>query len=167
MESKASRLYKCYGLCNEKYSKNELLEYGKKKYCKACLDSILKEKNEREELYLTIKTLFNVSYPTGMMLKQIKQYKEECGYTYKGMTLTLNYCSKMPGIDFKSTMGVGIIPHQYEKAKADYIKKAQQKSKMENTELKAKEVVIKIKKLDNTNHLKNERLIDLEDILND
>lgn len=168
MQKSTERLYKCYGSCNGKYPKSELTEHTKnKRYCKCCLDKLLQEQQEREELYSLIKKLYGVSYPTGMMLKQIKQFKEECGYTYKGMSLTLTYCSTLPGIEFKSTMGIGIIPHKYEKAKADYINKKQQKEKIENINLEVKQVTIKIEKLDNTNHLKNERLINLEGILDD
>lgn len=161
----ASRLLKCYGTCNEKYEIDFLIKHKGKNYCKSCLEKMMKERADREELYQTIKDLYNVTYPTGMMLKQIKQYKEINNYSYKSMTLTLQYCSKQPGMKFVSTMGVGIIPHQYERAKADYIERMNRENSYFNVEVKP--ITIKIAKIDNVNRLKSERLINLEELLDD
>ena len=161
----AKRLLKCYGYCNEKYEKENLINHNGKNYCRSCLDKFLKEQQDREELYNTIKDLYDVSYPTGMMLKQIKEYKEVNGYSYKGMTLTLKYCLDELKLTFHSNMGVGIIPHQYEKAKLDYINKLKQQENF--IEIDTTPVVIQISKIDNENRLKKEKLIDLEGLLDD
>lgn len=161
-----AKLLKCYGYCNEKYEKDELIKHTNgKNYCRSCLDKMLKDQTDREELYSTIKELYDVSYPTGFMLRQIKEYKEIKGYTYKSMTLTLRYCVDELGLSFDANMGVGIIPHQYEKAKLDYLKKQKQKDNF--IEIDTTPIVVKISKIDNENRLKNEKLIDLEDLIDD
>lgn len=159
----ATRLYKCYGKCNEKYPKEDLvLHENGKRYCKQCLDNFIKEAEDREELYRTIQSLYSISFPTGMMLRQIKQYKEERKYTYKGMTLTLNYC-KDNGLEFSPRMGVGIIPHQYERAKLNYLEKKKKEEQHIDIDLTPK--IIKIPKLSKENLLRKEKLINLEDLL--
>ena len=97
-----------------------------------------------------------------MMLRQIKQYKEERKYTYKGMTLTLNYC-KDNGLEFSPRMGVGIIPHQYERAKLNYLEKKKKEEQHIDIDLTPK--IIKIPKLSKENLLRKEKLINLEDLL--
>ena len=44
-----SRLLKCYGYCNEKYEKENLINHNGKNYCKPCLDKFLKEQRDRDE----------------------------------------------------------------------------------------------------------------------
>ena len=162
----SKRLLKCYGYCNEKYEKEDLIKHSNgKNYCKPCLDKFIKEQEDREELYKTIRELYKVSYPTGMMLKQIKEYKEINKYSYKGMTLTLRYCVDELKLTFNPGMGVGIIPHQYEKAKIDFFKKKQQQDNF--CDIDTTPVIIKIAKIDNENKLKKEKMIDLEELLND
>ncbi len=78
MKEVKQRLYKCYGSCEQKYTKDQLIEHVKgKRYCEKCLNELIREQKDREELYQTIQTLYNVNFPTGMMLKQISQYKDE------------------------------------------------------------------------------------------
>lgn len=164
-----ARLCKCHGSCGEKYPKEELFTFEtniNQRYCKDCFEQIKKDREDREELYTVIKELYNVSYPSGMMLKQIKEYKEVNGYSYKAMANTLRYCATISGIKFSPLMGVGIIPHQYERAKAAYLerqRKEEEFAKGINTEV----VTIKIPKLNNTNHWKNQKMINMEDLLND
>lgn len=159
-----SRLYKCYGYCNEKYEKDILIKHTNgKNYCPACLEKMIKEQNDRNSLYNKIRQFYNVSYPTGMMLKQIKDYKEINGYTYKGMELTLVYCKEVLNLEFKSTMGVGIIPHQYEKAKQHFIEK--QKRINNHKDVEIKEIVVNVRYIDTNNYYKKSKLINLEEVI--
>ena len=66
------REYKCYGTCGKKYQKEFLVKVSSKNYCKTCASEIEKQKKDREVLYKTIQTVFNIPFPNGMMLKQIK-----------------------------------------------------------------------------------------------
>ena len=159
-----ARLYKCYGDCGGKYEKESLIVHSNnKKYCSSCLEKMLKEQSDINRLYNKIKILYNVSYPTGLMLKQIKEYKEVNGYTYRGMELTLDYCKETLNLDFKSTMGVGIIPHQYERAKEHYIEKQNKLKNHKDVEIKTN--VINLKYVDTNNYYKKAKLINLDEVI--
>lgn len=164
----AARLYKCYGTCGGKFEKAEMIEQGGKNYCKSCAEAREKEQRERNELYNLIKELYKITYPTGMMMKQIKNYKEQFNYTYDGIMKTLRYLSGKPGIEFKSTYGLGIITYKYDEAQ-EYYKRQNElaaahifKSALPEA---VEEIVIKTNKPNNTNAIKKERMINLEDLI--
>lgn len=84
----SNRLLKCYGYYNKKYPKEVLIKYSPtgegagKNHCPECYQRKVKETKEREDLYNFIKTTYNLNFPTGNMLRQIKQFREERNYTY-------------------------------------------------------------------------------------
>lgn len=168
------RLYKCYGEdCvnqNKKHPLDNLIEEGGKRYCKSCLEKRHKEQKDRRELYDTIKEYYNISFPTGMMLKQIKQYQDEAGYTLTGMTKTLKYLkNNCTGITFKPQMGLGIISYKYDEAKEFWINQQRiadaQRKLQENKESLNEVVVVNTKQLDKTNVYKQSRMIDLSNLI--
>lgn len=53
------------------------------------------------------------------MLKQIKEFQDDYGYTLKGMELTLRYFHEIQG-NGVDARGIGIIPYVYEDAKRHY-----------------------------------------------
>ncbi len=164
------KLYKCYGKScvskNLKHQKELLIVHNGKKYCEACLNEKIKNIEDRNELYNTIKQLYKISYPTGMMLKQIKTYKEEFGYTYKGMTQTLKFINNDDNkVDFNYKYGLGIITYRYDKAMEFYSN--QEKMVKENIFKSSdiEEITVISNRPNNINKIKENRIIDLGGLL--
>lgn len=162
----AERKYKCYGTCGEKYLKEEMLVHSNKKYCKKCYEEVIKETEDRQNLYNLIKMHYGVTFPTKMHLAQIKNEKNK-GYSYYDMILAINYCVNVLHMRFNPKMGFGYVSNKLEDAKIYYHK--QEIQKMKALELYNDKVVeehrVIVEKLDNTNKLKAEKTIGLEDIL--
>lgn len=112
----ATRLLKCYGECEQKYPVEQLFKTGGVNYCLPCLKKKEKEKTDRELLYKTIQLIFKVPYPTGQMLRQIKEFKEMRNYDYEGMTKTLCYIVKILKITPQTKYGLGLFPYHYDNA---------------------------------------------------
>ena len=128
--------YKC-PVCGNMNKQSIAIHHGSRRYCKSCFDEMMKKKelkkqtqslkkqeqeqNAREykELIAYVCELFDISQPTGMILSQIKNYRETYQYRYGGMTLTLKYHYEVLGNPLKAE-GVGIIPYAYDKAKEFY-----------------------------------------------
>lgn len=161
-----ARMYKCYGTCGNKYEAEEMSVLGGKKYCFSCKEAKESKEKAMKELYATIKRLYNINFPTGLMLKQIKQYAEERSYTYEGMTQTLKYLQNK-GVAFNPTYGLGLISYEYENAQA-FFKQQEQiaiASIFSNGKAEFDEVIVKTAKPNNVNAIKRERLIDLEELI--
>lgn len=54
------------------------------------------------------------------MVRQIKEYQEEMGYTLKGMEMSLRYFHEVLENE-ADAKGIGIIPYVYEDAKRHYM----------------------------------------------
>jgi hypothetical protein len=68
--------------------------------------------------------LYSIDIPTGWILKQIKDFKEQFNYTYKGIKSTLHYFFEIQeGNDVADSLGIGIVPFVYDEAKKFYIDK--------------------------------------------
>ena len=92
-------------------------------YHNHCYEQFELNKQHMKELNAYISKVYKVEFPTGWMLKQIKEYKEKRNYTYKGMELTLRFMYEVENkylLD-ASQSGLGLIPYYYEKAKQYYI----------------------------------------------
>ena len=91
------RLLKCYGdSCvaeNKKYPQDELYQYGGKNYCFKHYHQKLKDKQDRQRLYGLISKNFNIEYPTGLMLSQIKKFQDINHYTLEGIAEAVDYMS--------------------------------------------------------------------------
>lgn len=158
-----ARLYVCYGVCNKKHEKEALINHNGKNYCKDCYDKKMKENNDRVELYNYIKEIYSISFPTGYMLKSIKQFQDDYGYKLKGIYLTLKYCKEIKKMSFNPKMGLGIVPYEYENAKAYWIERNKKMKAHKDVEIKPETVVIT--GLSNKNHFKDSKLISWEGIL--
>ena len=75
-------------------------------YCPSCYEAKVKEVNDREHLYKMLQKLFNVSFPTGMMLKQINTFREEHGYTYRNIAFTVDYIVNIKKITMQRQYGM-------------------------------------------------------------
>lgn len=166
---KKERKVKC-PVCGFYNHKEETIYHQKRYYCKACYENKTKEANNYKSLIEYICNLYEINAPTGFMLTQIKNFKDEYNYTYKGMELTLDYfynvkTNNCPDVD----KGLGIIPYVYEEAKKFFCETRDIKKNTENTDVEdivSKSNVICIKKSDKTQerNYKNITIIDISEI---
>lgn len=78
---------------------------------------------EYRELISYICNKYNIDRPTGQILKQIKSFKEDFEYRYKGMELALRYFFDIEENSVKDDTGIGIVPYVYDRAKRFHAKK--------------------------------------------
>lgn len=123
-----------------------------------------KVKKNRKELYDYICDLYNMKFPTGLIIKQIKEYKEEYGYKYSGMLLTLKYFYEIQENPVKYNDGVGIIPYIYEEAKEYYLDQQRIRKEAKNIKEISKKENIEIKKNDDSKQYNNFKMIDISKI---
>lgn len=160
------RLYKCYGTCGEKYEKEKMVSIGGKRYCKPCGEAMEKRKKDISELHHTIMNLYKVDFPTGGMLKQIENYMKQRGYTYEGITQTLKYLNSQ-GASFEIKYGLGLVGYKYEEAK-NFFKRQEEiasSNMFADSNPEFKEEVVRTKRPNNINVIKQERLINLEELI--
>lgn len=102
------RLLKCYGeKCVEKEIKHpaeDLFKDGGKNYCRECLNIKKQNQEERRQLNTYVSKVFDIPYPTPHMTKQISNFKDQYGISFKEQMLTVNYfvnaLDKIPDIKF-------------------------------------------------------------------
>ena len=170
----SKRLYKCYGYCESKYPKEELLKFKANpnsktegvNVCRSCFDIKTKEVNDRNSLYKFIQETYNLTFPTGNMLRQIKTFKEERGYTYKNIWFTLDYVFNVKKVYKPQTkFGVAMVPYFHDEMIAYY---KNLKERRENTEVKKIESKkITIKPFELNHEYRTKKIINMEEILND
>lgn len=107
--------------CGAKISKEEKLIISSKPYCKECGEKLQKESEEYKKLVEIICEYYQIQCCTGLMFKQIKEYKTQFEYTYNGMIYTLWYIKEIEKKSFSEIkFGVAYIKYYYEKAKDYY-----------------------------------------------
>lgn len=121
----------------------EALDTGTATYHKACYESIQRQKKNREELLDYIALKYNVEFPTGFILKQITDYHNKRGYSYKAMLVTLKYMFDVEKVPTKEGVGLGLIPFYFEKAKSYHQKLRQAGNSANNVTINNKTVKIK------------------------
>ena len=133
-------------LCDTMNLKENTTKIKNRYYCKdSCAEEQLaiqkvkdKDNEEWSELFEYICEIYEIDTLTGMMFSQIKKFKDEYGYTNKGIYLTLKYYYEIEDNEIKEGTGLGIIIYYYEKAKKHYIEKmkvANNEKEMETTEM--------------------------------
>ncbi|ARC58807.1 hypothetical protein P5637_06965 [Bacillus paralicheniformis] len=152
-----ARRVKC-PYCETYLDKDDAIPYKKRYYHQNCFNTWKMEAEHRKELIKYICELYKIDAPTGMMLKQIKEFQEEYKYKLKGIKLTLRYFHETLGNPVREGDGLGIVPFIYEEAKADYLqKKAIEESVEEAKKHKQKESIVIIKK----QNRKNIKIVDI------
>lgn len=106
--------------CKEKVNPLDVnaLDTDTATFHRSCYESLQRQKRNREELLNYISLRYNVEFPTGFMLKQITDYHNKRGYSYKAMLVTLQYMFEVEKVPTKEGVGLGLIPFYFEKAKS-------------------------------------------------
>lgn len=116
---KLAEEFKC-AYCNKNVKKSEAVHHSSKYYHSECYAMFIKNRDDRAELIDYICCLYKINKPSGMILKQIKDFVEDYGYTYKGITLSLQYFHETLSNPIRKGDGIGIVVYVYEKAKDHY-----------------------------------------------
>lgn len=170
-----ARKYKC-PQCGEMNDEENSILYKKRRYCKDkdCLKIKEEEDSEKNsknddwvELYEYITELYG-SPPTGMMFKQLGEYrKEPFNYTNKGMYLTLKYFYETLKNPVLNGTGLGIIPYVYDEAKKNFIENMEINSYNDEFEINEKPKLISVHDNFNGNRRMKNCLINFDDIDNE
>lgn len=89
---------------------------------KECFDKHNRKRESREKLCEYIAEKYNISYPTGYMMKQLDDFHKQRSYSYKAMLSTLKYMFEVEKLVPKEGVGLGLITFYYEKAKTYHLK---------------------------------------------
>lgn len=127
-----ARQVKC-PYCELKLDKEEAHIYKKRYYHVKCFEAWRTEVEHRKELLEYICELYHLEAPTGMMLKQIKEFQEDYKYKLKGIELALKYFHDTLGNSVQEGAGIGIVPFVYEEAKKHYVMKMKVEESVENS----------------------------------
>lgn len=158
-----ARLSKCKG-CNKELQTNEKHMYANKCYCENCYNGKILEKKDYENLLSYICNCFDTERPNGLILKQIKDYKENFNYTYGGIHYCLWYLTEVKCVRLDIKYGIGLVKFEYENAK-DYFT---QQQNIKNSVQKHKDVeVVKTIKLKNRNGASDKFLINIDDLISE
>jgi hypothetical protein len=140
-----------------------MIKFKGANHCPPCYDIKVKDTNDREELYKFLQTTFNLSFPSGLMLRQIKQFKEERGYSYKNIRFTVDYIIRIAKMNMQVQYGIALVPHYYDEMIRYYKDLKERREKTVVSEIKTKRVKIKAPNLENT--YREKKLINMEDLL--
>lgn len=122
--------------CGTYNDKENTVYHNSKYYCKICFENKQKEAQDYKNLVAYICELYQIEAPTGWILKQIKDYKEQFNFTYRGIKTTLHYFYEIQkGNSVEDSMGIGIVPFVYDEAKRFYIEKKAVKDSLKDCDL--------------------------------
>lgn len=148
-------------ICKERFDRDKVqaVKTGARRYahlrCKPdgekvpLINETIDEDLQKLEEY--IKHLLNEDYVNARVRKQIKDFKEEYGYSYSGILKSLIYFYEVKGNSKeKANGGIGIVPFVYKDAYNYYFElfKAQNQNNLKDivnyfANVKIKEIVIK------------------------
>lgn len=101
---------------NIKWDSEYLINFHGKNYCRKHYPRVKKESDDRTALINYLKLVFNVTYPTGLVLGQIKKFHDDLGYSYEGIKDAVELIQVTPSLVLDNSRGIGIVPWYYEKA---------------------------------------------------
>lgn len=158
------RKSKCKG-CSIEITKEEKYIISGKGYCKTCHDEIQHEKENYKLLISTICEYFGIDKPTGLIIKQVKQYKDEFDFSNAGIGYTLWYLKEIKNKSFELKYGIALVKYHYEEAKQyfDQQQKISDSVITEKPEVKTREVKLNINKVYKKNV--NNYTIDLNELV--
>lgn len=124
-------LVKC-PYCKERDSKEVMIKIGNRYWHQSCRDIYeqkmeeqkteeLKNKErdakEYKELIAYICELYNIEKPTGMILKQVRDFHNEpYNWRYQAIQLALEYFFEIKENSTANARGIGIVPYIYDEA---------------------------------------------------
>lgn len=159
------RLAKCKG-CSKELQKEERHVHSSKTYCINCYNIKIKESEDYENLIAYVCKCFNQPKPTGLILKQIKDYKESFDYTYAGIHYCLWYLVEIKNMKLDIKYGIGIVKFEYEKAR-DYFLQQQNIKQSAQMQVSEPVEVVRSVKIKNKRKIDNRFLINIDDLLSD
>lgn len=160
-----ARLSKCKG-CGKELQPNEKRTYSNKTYCGDCYDVKIKEKEDYDNLIQWICKYFNQVSPNGMILKQIKDYKENFQYTYGGITYCLWYLVDIKGVKLDLKYGIGLVKFEYENAKDYFLQQQNIKNSIQHIEPPSK-ITKTVKMKTNRDYYSNRFLINIDEMISE
>lgn len=156
-----ARLSKCKG-CDKELHTDERYKYSNKTYCKKCYDFKIAEKQSYDNLISWICTYFGENKPNGLILKQIKEYKDKFDYTYSGIHYCLWYLVEIKNVRIDKKYGIALVKFEYENSKTYF----EQQQNIKNSIVKPVEnEIIKKVKLKSNNKIKSKFLLNLDDLV--
>lgn len=158
-----ARLSTCK-LCNKQITKEEKYTYANKTYCIDCYNIKLQEKQDYDTLIGNICRYFDEDKPNGLILKQVKDYKENFDFCYSGMTYCLWYITEILNKKIDKKYGIALVKFEYENAKNYFTQ--QQNIKNSITKPTNVEVVKKVK-LKSHNNFRDKLLINIDDLISE
>lgn len=133
--------------CDGEIPKGEGVKHGSRYFHEKCYEEWKEQADDRTQLIEYIMDLHNIDRPSGMMLKQIKEFQEEpYNYKLKGMLLALKYFHEIQGKPVLDSSGIGIVAYVYEQAKQYYIMKMGIKQSLKEFEGKQESRVVYIER---------------------
>lgn len=154
-----SKKVKC-PLCNKLNDKENTQQLDNRYYCIECAEIRTKEKSKHmdgwDQLYDYICEIYNIPKLTGLMFKQIKDFRDNYDYKNSGMYLTLKYYYEVLENDVKEDTALGIIPYYYDKALQHWLEVREIQRHTEGYELNEQINIVKVKniKIDDFKNIK-------------
>lgn len=115
----------CY--CGEQFNRDKIpcvpvgRRYAHVDCANAAAAGKAKEELDYENLIAYIKGLFHIDKLNQKIVRQLREYKEDKGYTYSGIHKSLVYFFEIKRNSIeKANGGIGIVPYIYDDAKAYY-----------------------------------------------
>lgn len=163
---KIAKKLKC-PICGTFNPKENTVFHSGRHYCKVCYENQQRESDDYKELIRYICELYELEVPNGWILKQIKEYKTQFNYTYRGIKSTLNYFFEIQkDHDVGDSMGIGIVPFVYDEAKKFYIEKKLSKDSIQDVDVNSvqnqKRTINIVRGTTEKNNYKNIAFIDIE-----
>lgn len=132
-----------------------------KSYCTNCYSILRRDADAYKALMDSICKMFDIQQPTGLILKQVKEYKNELKYNYAAMTYTLWYITEVLRSHMDSKFGIALVKYNYEEAKNYFEQQEKIASSIENVEVKTK--IVKKSKHNQANNFNS--LVDITKII--
>lgn len=107
--------------CSNEAPNEQKTVRNKLNMCSSCSTKFDKDKLEEQEFIRYLITELGIEQISGMILSQIKKFKNELNYPYLGMQYTTWYCKNVINMDFDLKYGIGFIPYKYTEAKDYYV----------------------------------------------
>lgn len=161
-----ARLLKCYGQdCishNIKHPKEDLTKFSGKNYCPNCYDKIVKETEERNNLYDYVAKVYDMPFPTPLMKKHIKELREGYGWSYKRIKVLIHYVVNVENNVIDAKYGLRHYANYYQSMIRYYSDKKKRKENNQGKRNRSRTITMDSSRFLN-NKYKNEQLFDMED----